>query len=155
MYKVNTYRDGIFCTLLFLYQSVVDLNKEVLLSGYLYLAKEYSGLLPWFISENGRLYTLLYFFHRAFVHGLIVRVYTRKSAMLRLYMLTDLSIFSLFALLVLGRRLFPLPLMATDFAVSYLIKLWNTPLLLLFFLPAYYLFIHMANKQEGLENSRG
>jgi hypothetical protein len=148
MYKRPRWFNTLFCTLLFLYQCSIDLNKNLLVSGYNYLEKEYLDFLPSFILSNDRIYTLLYFLHRAFIHGAIVRIYTGKKYLVRVYMIIDLTIFSIFALLVIAKKSFDLPITATDFSISYLMKLWNSPLLLLFFLPSFYLFANSKNSRN-------
>lgn len=135
---------------LFIYQSCLDLKRMSITESYTLFQNEYISFMKWFtLGNRPGLFVTLYIIHRAFIHGLIVRYFSGQKKMLLNYMILDLIIFVISFLVIVGRRLFDPYLDFTEPLVLFLLKLLDTPLLLLFFLPAYYLFRELENQGSG------
>lgn len=122
--------------LLFLYQSILDYKREELMVIYTNLQHNLFPFLEYFVLvDKPGMFLLLFVIHRAFVHGLIISIFTSEKKLLKYYVATDLLIcFVAFISLAMHR------FSGINFYASgVLLKLLNTPLLLLFFLPTYYI----------------
>lgn len=134
------------CIGLFAYQSCIDLKRKFLIDTYTIFQREHLDILNFFtIANRPGTFIVLYIVHRAFVHALIVRYFTGKRSMLKNYMMLDLVIFFFSFLVVAGRRIFNPYLDFTEPLALFLLKLLDTPLLLMFFLPSYYIFLMLGN----------
>src|SRR6478609_4103056 len=91
------------CLALYLYQSFLDFNRTSILN----LFKTYSPFIGPQVAKLPVVFLLIYIIHRAFIHGLIVKVFTGEKKILFYYMVTDLIIFGGAALIVFSRRIFP------------------------------------------------
>lgn len=123
--------------LLFIYQSGLDLKRssiEHFWSGFQDVY--FSFMNPYTITGMPIIFLMLYIIHRAVIHGVIVRLYTQQKNMLQHYMLLDMVIVVLaISFIAIENIGMPVP----DTISFVLIKLLNTPLLLLFFLPVWYI----------------
>jgi len=135
----------ISCLALYLYQSFLDLNRIQILDFY----KTYSPIIGPEVAKSPVIFLLTFIIHRAFVHGLIVKIFTGEKKILYYYMITDLIIFGAAALIVFIRRTFPQFNDITEPVTFAFIKLLDTPILLLFFLPSYYLYKRMEQSTSG------
>ncbi|WMJ72047.1 hypothetical protein RCC89_02505 [Cytophagaceae bacterium ABcell3] len=134
------------CVLLYIWQSILDLNKDSLISQYEHLRVQYLSIIDEpLIAKMPAMFICLYILHRAFVHGLIVRVFTSKKALLRQYMALDLIIFVAAIPFYISRKLIPATADFIEPLSFAFMKLLDSPVLLLFFLPSYYLFKNMEN----------
>lgn len=124
---------GVICVILFTYQSWLDLLRE----GRIKQLSQYLEPIVGFESFN--FLFLLFILHRSFIHGLILWVFSGKSKLLKYYMLLDSSLL-LLLLATMG--------IAYTFSFSedlifllrtILLRMVNTPVLLIFCLPAYYI----------------
>ncbi|MBO9698616.1 MAG: hypothetical protein J7604_00320 [Sporocytophaga sp.] len=127
------------CLALYLYQSLLDLNRTSILDLY----KTNSPIIGPQVAKFPIFFLLTFIMHRAFIHGLIVKVFTGEKKILYYYMVTDLIIFSAAALIVLSRRILPQFNDITEPLTFAFMKLLDTPILLLFFLPSFYLYKKM------------
>lgn len=136
--------------LLFVYQSILDLKREELTVIYLELQHNFFPFLDNFVlAQKPGVFLLLFIIHRAFVHGLIISIYTNQKRLLKYYVATDLLIcFTAFIFLGI-HRIFGIDL----YASGILLKLLNTPLLLLFFLPSYYI-MKWESTMKKLSNAK-
>jgi|AntRauTorckE6833_2_1112554.scaffolds.fasta_scaffold140907_1 hypothetical protein len=122
------------CAVLFLYQSSLDYNRNKLEA---LLSDAIENNFPVISQFETKIFFFLFIIHRAFIHGLIIKIFTGKSKLLKFYMALDLFImFSAGVTIVLNNY--------SDLNMD-MIFLWkifssllDTPILLLFFLPAYY-----------------
>ncbi|WP_028979079.1 hypothetical protein [Sporocytophaga myxococcoides] len=127
------------CLALYLYQSFLDLNRNSILDFY----QSYSPIIGPQVAKFPVFFLLAFIIHRAFIHGLIVKIFTGEKKILYYYMLTDLLIFGAAALIVICRRIFPQFNDITEPLTFAFINLLDTPILLLFFLPSFYLYKKM------------
>lgn len=142
---------------LYCYQSIWDLNKDFLLKQYLYIEDQFiPASLHLTIAKQPAIFLLIFIIHRAIIHSLIVKFYTGKNEMMRIYMFIDLFLFFLATPIFLIRKMVPeLAIITEPFTFAFF-KLLNTPLLLLFFIPAYYIisaFPNKANRKHKPENN--
>ncbi|MCR6641986.1 MAG: hypothetical protein NVV82_24125 [Sporocytophaga sp.] len=77
------------CLGLYFYQSFLDFNKANILEIY----KTYSPVIGPQVAKFPVFFLLAFIIHRAFIHGLIVKIFTREEKILFYYMVTDLVIF--------------------------------------------------------------
>jgi hypothetical protein len=129
------------CAVLFLYQSSLDYNRNKLEA---LLSDAIENNFPVISQFETKIFFFLFIIHRAFIHGLIIKFFTGKSKLLKFYMALDIFImFSAGVTIVLKNysNLHVEMLFLWDIFLSLL----NTPILLLFFLPAYY-----VSKMEGI-----
>ncbi len=133
------------CLSLYLYQSLLDQFRLLFLD----LFKTYSPIIGPQVAKLPVVFLLIYIIHRAFIHGLIVKIFTGERKILFYYMITDFIIFGAAALIVLSRRLFPHFNDITEPVTFAFMKLLDTPILLLFFLPSFYLFKKMNLPSTG------
>lgn len=124
----------LFCIVLFGYQSWLDLLRE---DGLPALSEVISPLLG---SFSLYLLYFLYILHRSFIHASILWIVSGKSKILKYYMIIDSSLLILLLLFVA---------ITDDFTSEegfqrniriIFMRLLNTPVLLIFCLPAYFLY---------------
>lgn len=132
------------CLGLYFYQSFLDFNRAYILEIY----KTYSPLTGPQITIYPVYFFLAYIIHRAFIHGLIVKIFTGEKKILFYYMVTDLIIFGGASLILFIRKLFPEFNAITPVKFAF-INLLDTPILLLFFLPSFYLYKKMYLSASG------
>lgn len=143
----------LLCIALFAYQSCLDLKKISIRESYTLFQNEFLPFMNWFtLGNRPGLFVTLYIIHRAFIHGLIVRYFTGQKKMLLYYMILDLIIFVFSFFVVAGRRLFAPYLDFTEPLALFLLKLLDSPLLLLFFLPAYYIFMKLEEEVHTIND---
>ena len=129
---------------LFVYQLLLDLNRPWLLSVYRPLQTRYFDWTTPFtidaqIDPKPVIFLIVVVIHRAFIHGLIIRLFTGSPYLLRIYVLLDGGVMlGALLLLVMERILIGETLIGTLLG-NIFYKALDTPLLLLFFLPAFYL----------------
>jgi uncharacterized membrane protein len=127
------------CLGLYFYQSFLDFNRANILEIY----KTYSPLIGPQVAKFPVFFLLAFIMHRAFIHGLIVKIFTREKKILFYYMVTDLIIFGGAAIVLFIRKLFPQFNDFTEPVTFAFMNLLDTPILLLFFLPSFYLYKKM------------
>lgn len=132
------------CLALYLYQSLLDQFRTTFLDLFI----TYSPIVGPQVAKFPVVFLLIYIIHRALIHGLIVRIFTGEKKILFYYMVTDLIIFGAAALIVLSRRIFPQFNNITDPITFAFMNLLDTPILLLFFLPSFYLYKKVEQSQS-------
>jgi|GEM_PF-7049958 hypothetical protein len=130
---------------LYLYQSFLDQFRTYFLN----LFTTYSPVIGPQVAKLPLIFLLLYVVHRAFIHGLIVKIFTGEKKILFYYMLTDLCIFGIAGLIVVIRRVFPQLNEVTEPLTFAFMNLLDTPILLLFFLPSFYLYKKMEQPSSS------
>ncbi|GAL84449.1 hypothetical protein MYP_1677 [Sporocytophaga myxococcoides] len=122
-----------------MYQSSLDFNRTDILEMY----KTYLPIIGPQVAKFPLFFLLAFITHRAFIHGLIVKFFTGEKKILFYYMVTDFIIFGGAALVLFIRKLFPQFNDITEPVTFAFMNLLDTPILLLFFLPSFYLYKKM------------
>ena len=118
----------LFSGMLFLYQSALDV----------YRGNLHTGLSHSYLNEE--LFLLIFIIHRSIIHGLIIYLLTGRGFIWRYYVLIDFTLLLVAYLLkLINEHVFALPDFFEYLNNTVFFKMLNTPILLLFFLPAYYL----------------
>ncbi|MCP4521551.1 MAG: hypothetical protein GY827_07670 [Cytophagales bacterium] len=133
----------IYASIIFLYQSVIDFFRDDIAT---FLDNQNIKILSFSITG---IFLFVLIIHRAFIHGIIIRILTQQKKLLKYYVVIDISMFSFFFLYEVLNNFMKFgkyPEILKDTFHKFL----STPILLMIFLSAYFIFMEI----EKLENKK-